>query len=156
MEANLKQEERRNADGGPNLSEFMNMRQEGQKLECIKVCKFLAGTDILVSADLEGWLHFWCVTTAPHPKKNTCLLSIQDDEKSDRDVIAHFPIRAMDYDPVSKVLYTGDEAGYMNKWDVSGLVDKNARLKPKDDFDPSMTDAEKELILKERAAKHKS
>lgn len=30
----------------------------------VKFCKFLEGTDILVSADLHGYLHFWCVTTA--------------------------------------------------------------------------------------------
>lgn len=135
----------------------MDLKKEGQRLECIKFCKFLAGTDILVSTDLHGWIHFWCVTTAPHPRKNTCLLSVLDDEKSDRGQTEAFsPIRAIDYDPEAKVLYTGDEAGYMNKWDVSGLVDKCARLKPKDDFDPTMTEAEKEIFLKERAVKQKS
>jgi len=38
--------------------------------EAIKICKFLKMTDILVSADLEGYLHFWCVTAGSHPKKN--------------------------------------------------------------------------------------
>jgi hypothetical protein len=36
----------------------------------VKICKFLYGTDVLVSADLDGFLHFWCVTAGLHPKKN--------------------------------------------------------------------------------------
>jgi len=71
-------------DGMIFVFNYNTHRQEGQlKLdptdknpEAIKVCKFLQGTDILVSADLEGWLHFWCVTALTHPKKNTLLCSI--------------------------------------------------------------------------------
>jgi len=65
---------------------YNSYRQEGNlKLdavdknpEAIKICKFLYETDILVSADLEGYLHFWCVTAVPHPKKNMLLCSIRD------------------------------------------------------------------------------
>jgi hypothetical protein len=35
-----------------------------------------------------------------------------------------FPIRGLDYDPVGRMLYTGDEMGYMMKLDVSELLDK--------------------------------
>jgi len=35
-----------------------------------------------------------------------------------------FPFRGLDYDPVGRMLYTGDEMGYMMKWDVSELLDK--------------------------------
>jgi hypothetical protein len=30
----------------------------------------------------------------------------------------------MDYDPVERILYTGDEMGYMHKWDLNVLLDK--------------------------------
>jgi len=36
----------------------------------------------------------------------------------------YFPIRAIDYDPEERMLWTGDELGYMQKWDVSDLLDK--------------------------------
>ena len=70
----------------------------------VKICKFLAGTDILVSADLDGYIVFWCVTSSPHPKKNKLLCYVRDE--SDSDVFMgedgqkpYYPIRAMDYDP---------------------------------------------------------
>lgn len=47
--------------------------------------------------------------------------------------IAHFPIRAMDYDEKNQMLFTGDEMGYMNKWDISRLNEKLDELvAPKD------------------------
>ena len=42
--------------------------------------------------------------------------------ESDIGKVANFPIRAMDYDKENMMLYTGDEMGYMNKWDISKLV----------------------------------
>jgi hypothetical protein len=30
----------------------------------------------------------------------------------------------MDYDPVEHMLYTGDEMGYMHKWDLKNLLAK--------------------------------
>lgn len=30
----------------------------------------------------------------------------------------------MDYDPEERILYTGDEMGYMHKWDMNQLLDK--------------------------------
>ena len=35
-----------------------------------------------------------------------------------------FPIRGVDFDPNTMTLYTGDEAGYMQKWDLSVLLSK--------------------------------
>lgn len=35
-----------------------------------------------------------------------------------------FPIRGIDFDPATMTLYTGDEAGYMQKWDLSTLLGK--------------------------------
>jgi hypothetical protein len=82
----------------------------------------LADTEILVSADLEGYLHFWCVSIPHHPKKGQLILSIRDQSESDVGEKAYFPIRAMDYDKETKMLFTGDEMGYMNKWDLSILI----------------------------------
>ena len=64
------------------------------------------------------------MTTFPHRKKNQLLCSIQDPSESDVGTIAHFPIRALDYDEKNQMLFTGDEQGYMNKWDVSRLNEK--------------------------------
>jgi WD40 repeat protein len=66
-------------DGQIFIFNFVSMRQEGvlkrpnpnhNEPEEIKVLKFLKGTDILVSADLDGYINFWCVTSGQHPKKN--------------------------------------------------------------------------------------
>ena len=65
-------------DGVIYVFNYTSYRQEGclkldasdKNPEAIKICKFLKMTDILVSADLEGYLHFWCVTAGSHPKKN--------------------------------------------------------------------------------------
>lgn len=68
----------------------------------VKVCKFLEGTDILVSADLDGYILFWCVTSNPHIMKNKLLCYIRDESKTDVADDAkppYFPIRAIDYDP---------------------------------------------------------
>jgi len=86
-----------------------NLKLDSSNLEAIKICKFLYDTDILVSADLEGYIHFWCVTASPHPKKNSLLCSVRDPSLSDVGELAHFPIRAIDYDKETYMLYTGDE-----------------------------------------------
>lgn len=36
----------------------------------------------------------------------------------------YLPIRAMAYNENERVLYTGDEMGFLVKWDLSGLIDK--------------------------------
>lgn len=35
-----------------------------------------------------------------------------------------FPIRGMDYNPDTQVLYTGDEAGYLQCWNLEPLLTK--------------------------------
>ena len=143
-------------DGMIFIFNYNSYRQEGNlKLdatnplpEAVKICKFLAGTDILVSADLDGFIHFWCVTAAPHVKKNQLLCSIRDDSESNVGEKAYFPIRAMDYDPDDMMLYTGDEMGNMNKWDISRLVHKLEQLQPKEEIDPNMSDIQREAKQK--------
>lgn len=88
----------------------------------VKICKFLNPHDCLVSADLDGYLHFWGVT--PSPRKNELLCSVRDENTSEVGTKVHFPIRAMDFDYKNKVLFTGDEMGFMLKWDLSLLLHK--------------------------------
>lgn len=33
----------------------------------------------------------------------------------------------MDFDEENRILYTGDEAGYLQKWDLNGLLAKLVR-----------------------------
>ena len=100
----------------------------------VKICKFLEGTDILVSADLDGYILFWCVTSSAHPWKNKLLCTVRDESEAEvgDDKKPYFPIRAIDYDAEEQMLYTGDEMGYMIKWGVSQVIEKLERLKPKD------------------------
>lgn len=136
---------------------YNSYRQEGglrvdltdKNPEAVKICKFMQGTDILVSADLEGYIHFWCVTATPHPKKNQLLCSVRDFSESDVGEKAFFPIRAMDFDIETGMLYTGDEMGYMNKWDISKLIEKLDDMKPKD-FNDGLTEKQREV--KQKAA----
>jgi hypothetical protein len=61
----------------------------------------LEDTDLLVSADHDGFINFWCVTADAHPKKNQLLCQVQDHHKAevgDEEKPPHFPIRAIDYD----------------------------------------------------------
>ena len=67
-------------DGQVFVFNYQSYRQEGclkidpePPIEIpapVKICKFLYDTDVLVSADLDGYLNFWCVTAGLHPKKN--------------------------------------------------------------------------------------
>lgn len=97
----------------------------------VTVCKFLKGADCIVTADVDGYLNFYAVT--PSFIKNTLLARVREINLAEqisvnpgeaaREII-YFPIRAMDYDPVEKMLWTGDELGYMQKWYVEELLDK--------------------------------
>ena len=79
-------------DGLIFIFNFNSYRQEGilkfihpnfDKPSPVKVCKFLEDTDLLVSADHDGFINFWCVTADAHPKKNQLLCQVQDHSKAD-------------------------------------------------------------------------
>lgn len=53
----------------------------------------------------------------------------------------------MDYDKETKILFTGDEMGYMNKWDLSKLIQKMEDLKPSVDINAA------DQILKQKTQK---
>ena len=93
----------------------------GQLAE-VKICKFLNPHDCLVSADLDGYLHFWAVT--PSPRKNDHLCRVKDDNTSQVGTLVNYPIRAIDFSAKDNVLFTGDEMGYMQKWDLTLLLKK--------------------------------
>lgn len=66
-------------DGLIFIFNFISMRQEGvlkhinpnhNEPAAVKSLKFLDGSDILISADLDGFVSFWCVSTLQHQKKN--------------------------------------------------------------------------------------
>jgi len=122
----------------------------------VKICKFLKGTDILVSADLDGYIIFWCVTSGAHPMKSKELCTIRDESKAEvgeDQKPPYFPIRAIDYDEEERMLYTGDEMGFVIKWDVSKVIDKLDLLKPReaiDELGAASTDGEasKKMIKK--------
>ena len=101
----------------------------------VKICKFLPGTDILVSADLSGYIHFWCVSMTFHPKKGQRLVSNRDQSDSEVGEKAYFPIRAIGYDPETNIMWTGDEMGYVNKWDLSTLIEKVELMRPSEEID---------------------
>lgn len=95
------------------------------------VCKFLKGADCIVTADVDGYLNFYAVT--PSYIKNTLLARVREVNQDEQITVApgeksretiYFPIRAIDYDPEERMLWTGDELGYMQKWDVRKLLDK--------------------------------
>lgn len=46
----------------------------GQKEYEVKICKFLKGTDVIVGADMGGYLNFYAIT--PSPMKNQLLCRI--------------------------------------------------------------------------------
>lgn len=113
-----------------------------------KICKFLHGSNVIVGADSHGYLNFWAITHTPHPWKNKLLTRrkyVNDEEKiqkesgqktykyqpnkaagnqDEEEEQYEQPIRGIDYDPVERMLYCGDEMGYMLKLDVSKLLDK--------------------------------
>ena len=71
-------------------------------------------SDIIVGADMGGYLNFYAIT--PNPMKNKLLCRIihynKDEELSGNGKLA-FPIRGMDYHPSERMLYTGDEMGFI-------------------------------------------
>ena len=120
----------------------------------VKICKFLKTHNCLVSADMDGYLNFYAVVPSPFKNNNVLLRKrfhneqeqvrarnphandSDDDEnqssqpqfiREENRESVFFPIRGMDFNPETKILYTGDEAGYLQKWDLTVLLDKLQR-----------------------------
>ncbi len=87
-----------------------------------KICKFLEPFDCLVAADIEGFLHFFAVN--PSPRKNEHLCKVSNVNTSQVGTMVNYPIRAIDFDSVNQMLYTGDEMGYIQRWDLNSLFAK--------------------------------
>lgn len=104
---------------------YGSYRQEGllgPHEQEVKICKFLNPYHIIASADLDGRIYFWGVM--PSAARNELLCTVKDDIESEVGTIENFPIRGMDFDANNKILYTGDEMGYIHKWDLSKLINK--------------------------------
>jgi hypothetical protein len=81
---------------------------------------------VVVSADIDGYLNFYAVDGC---MKNTILCRIRVLNEAEQIASAtskflsnepvYFPIRALDFDPETETLWTGDDVGYMARWDVS-------------------------------------
>lgn len=95
--------------------------EDGEGAIAVKVCKFLNPYNIIVSADLDGKLNFYAVFDSE--KRYNLLCEVKDDIESEVGTIENFPVCSIDFDPDEKILYTGDEMGFMHKWDVSKLID---------------------------------
>jgi WD40 repeat protein len=111
-------------DGTVHIHNHLSHRAEGsltptltaqeKELPEVKICKFLKGTDCMVTADSNGFLNFYSLPT--HPQKNQCLLrrvEYNEAEQLGAKTDIEYAIRGMDYDPVERMLYTGDEIGYI-------------------------------------------
>jgi WD40 repeat protein len=65
-------------DGSIVIYNYGSYRQEGilrapgEVQHEIKICKFLSLHDCLVSADIEGYLHFFAVTPSPRKNEHLC------------------------------------------------------------------------------------
>ena len=83
--------------------------------------------------------------------KNKLLCSVRDASTSDvgeDQLPPYFPIRAIDYDADEQMLYTGDEMGYMIKWDVSNVTSKLEMCKPKELSEESVDENGKKKVGK--------
>ena len=109
--------------------------------------KFLNPYHCLVSSDLDGFLHFWGVT--PSPKKNELLCSAKNDNISEVGTKVNFPIRAMDFDSKRRILFTGDEMGFMHKWDCNAIIDKIEKIK---EIEQKLLAYKSELLLDDPAS----
>ena len=96
----------------------------------VKICKFLKGHDVLVSADLDGYLNFYAIFPSSYKGQMLARVNyinqneqIRDDHQNVREEVA-FPMRALDFNPETNILYTGDDAGYLQKWDLNILLKK--------------------------------
>lgn len=137
-------------DGSVKLYNHTNHKLEGTllpndpDLPSVLICKFIKDTNCIVTADVEGYLNFYAIP--PSYIKNTLLCRKR--ELNEKEQISHqagqatidgvrvglpqnkapentyFPIRAIDYDPEERIIWTGDELGYMQRWDIGVLLDK--------------------------------
>ena len=120
------------------------MQIVNENIPSVKVVKFILGTDCVVSADMAGYLNFWAMNPHPHKGKRLAFVINQNNtEKIDRGHgpelnLLNFAIRGIDYDPENQMLYTGDESGYMQKWDISVLLEKMETSTKNNQNDKSM------------------
>ena len=82
---------------------------------------------------MDGYLNFYA--TVPSHLKNTLLcrkryfnpseqVCGEDNKPLPNQSSVYFPIRGMDFNAEDGILYTGDEAGYLQKWDLNPLLTK--------------------------------
>jgi len=82
---------------------------------------------------MDGYLNFYAVVPSPFKNQLLCRKIFHNEREQIRDsnnnLIAgqesvFFPIRGLDFNPETNILYTGDEAGYLQKWDLADMLTK--------------------------------
>jgi WD40 repeat protein len=88
----------------------------------VKCCLFLGNFGCLASGDMLGFIHFW--TVEPCPNKGSLYQVVQNSVVTETHKTENYPIKAMAFDEANRLLYTGDDMGYMQIWNCSDLVQK--------------------------------
>lgn len=107
------------------ITNLITLRQEielPKHDEEVKAVKFLNPHNCLVSSDLSGYLYFWAVS--PSNIKNTLLLKIVNKVTKDTGGVDNCPVRALEWNTTSDILYGGDDLGNIHSWNVSNLLQK--------------------------------
>jgi len=83
---------------------------------------------------MNGYLNFYAITPLTGDLKNKLLArcSFKNTEEGYSSDEA-FAIRGIAYDPEERMIFTGDEMGFMRKLDINNLLDKLEMLAPNED-----------------------
>ena len=112
-------------DGTILITNLHTLRQEtelqGHEGE-VKVVKFLNPYHCLVSTDLAGYFYFWAVT--PSHLRNTVILKVPHQVSNDSGRVDNCPVRTLDWDVPSEVLFAGDDLGNIYAWNLSQILRK--------------------------------
>lgn len=107
------------------ITNLITLRQEtdltGHDAE-VKALKFLNPHNCLVSTDLLGYFYFWAV--APSNIKSTLVLKTVNKITKDTGGVDNCPVRALEWDPSTEILYGGDDLGNIHGWNLSSLLHK--------------------------------
>ena len=88
----------------------------------IKKAVFLTGHSYLVSCDDQGAITFWTDSTNKH--KNTPIFHLEYRAETNTKKKETFPVSAMAWNEKRKLLYLGDDFGYVAIWDLTNIIEK--------------------------------
>lgn len=112
-------------DGTVLITNLLTLRQDselqGHEAE-VKAVKFLNPHNCLVATDLSGFIYIWAV--APSNIKNTLMLKVPNKITKDTGGTDSCPVRALDWDCNSELLYGGDDLGNVSVWNLNAITKK--------------------------------